>query len=237
MGQKVNPIGLRLGVNKTWKSKWYVDPREYAETLHEDLELRKVLLSCPEVQGAEISDVEIVRKPQRVSLTISTSRPGIIIGSKGANVEKLGARLQAITDKKVQIKIKEIKKPDADAQLIAANIARQLSGRISHRRAMKMAITKAMQAGAQGIKIKVSGRLGGKEIAGSEWLRDGRIPLHTLRSDIDYGFAQAETTFGIIGVKVWVYNGEILEKSKKDDAGLLVKKSPRERLESTETRS
>ncbi len=237
MGQKVNPIGLRLGVNKTWKSKWYVDPREYADTLHEDLKLRKVLLNCPEVQGAEIADVEIVRKPQRISLTISTSRPGIIIGSKGSNVEKLGARLQALTDKKVQIKIKEIKKPEADAQLIAANVARQLTNRGSHRRALKMAISKAMQAGAQGVKIKVSGRLGGKEIAGSEWSKDGRVPLHTLRSDIDYGFAPANTSFGTIGVKVWVYNGEILDKSKKDDAGLLVRKSARERLESVATRS
>ena len=237
MGQKVNPIGLRLGVNKTWKSKWYVDPREYADTLHEDLKLRKVLLNCPEVQGAEIADVEIVRKPQRISLTISTSRPGIIIGSKGSNVEKLGARLQALTDKKVQIKIKEIKKPEADAQLIAANVARQLTNRGSHRRALKMAISKAMQAGAQGVKIKVSGRLGGKEIAGSEWSKDGRVPLHTLRSDIDYGFAPANTSFGTIGVKVWVYNGEILDKSKKDDAGLLVRKTARERLESVETRS
>lgn len=237
MGQKVNPIGLRLGVNKTWKSKWYVDPKDYAATLHEDLKLREVLMSCPEVQGAEISDVEIVRKPQRVSLTISTSRPGIIIGSKGANVEKLGARLQKLTDKKIQIKIKEIKKPEADAQLIALNIARQLANRVSHRRALKMAISKAMNAGAQGIKIKVSGRLGGKEIAGSEWLKEGRIPLHTLRSDIDYGFARSETAFGVIGVKVWVYNGEILDKSKKDDAGLLVRKSVRERAEGVEARS
>jgi small subunit ribosomal protein S3 len=170
-------------------------------------------------------------------LTIATSRPGIIIGSKGANVEKLGARLQGLTDKKIQIKIKEIKKPDADAQLIAANVAKQLVNRGSHRRALKTAISKAMQAGAQGVKIKVSGRLGGKEIAGSEWLKDGRIPLHTLRSDIDYGFAQANTTFGVIGVKVWVFNGEILDKSKKDDAGLLVRKSPKERLEGVEARS
>ncbi len=194
-------------------------------------------MTCPEVQGAEISDVEIVRKPQRVSLTISTSRPGIIIGSKGANVEKLGARLQGLTDKKVQIKIKEIKKPEADAQLIALNVARQLMNRGSHRRALKMAISKAMQGGAQGVKIKVSGRLGGREIAGTEWLKDGRIPLHTLRSDIDYGFAQAKTSFGAIGVKVWVYNGEILDKSKKDDAGLLVRKSARDRADGVEARS
>lgn len=237
MGQKVNPTGLRLGINKTWKSKWYVDPREYAATLHEDLKLRKVLMTCPEVQGSEISDVEIVRKPQRISLTISTSRPGIIIGSKGANVEKLGARLQGLTDKKIQIKIKEIKKPEMDAQLVASTIARQLISRTSHRRALKMAISKAMQAGAQGVKIRVSGRLGGKEIAGSEWMKDGRIPLHTLRSDIDYGFAPANTTFGVIGVKVWIYKGEILDKSRKDDAGLLVKKSARERLDGIEGRS
>ena len=237
MGQKVNPIGLRLGVNKTWKSKWYVDPREYSATLHEDLKIKKALFDSPEVQGAEISDVEIVRKPQRISLTIATSRPGIIIGAKGSNVEKLGTRLQSITDKKVQIKIKQIDKPDMDAQIVAQNVARQLTNRGSHRRALKMAISKAMQAGAQGIKIKVSGRLGGKEIAGSEWLKDGRIPLHTLRSDIDYGFAQANTTFGVIGVKVWVYNGEILSKSKKDDAGLLVRKSAREKAASAGNRS
>lgn len=237
MGQKVNPIGLRLGVNKTWKSKWYVDPREYADTLHEDLKLRQVLMECPEVQGADIADIEIVRKPQRISLTISTSRPGIIIGSKGANVEKLGTRLQSLTDKKIQIKIKEIKNPDTSAQLIANNVARQLVMRINHRRALKMAISKAMQAGVQGVKIRVKGRLGGRDIAGTEWLKDGRIPLHTLRSDIDYGFAEANTTFGKIGVKVWVFNGEILDKSKKDDAGLLVKKSPHERLDDVESRS
>lgn len=224
MGQKVNPIGLRLGVNKTWKSKWYVDPREYADTLHEDLKLRKALLECPEVQGAEISDVEIIRKPQRVTIVITTSRPGIIIGSKGANVEKLGERLQKLSNQKVQIKIKEIKKPEADAQLIAMNVARQLAGRGSFRRAMKMAVSKAMQSGAQGVKIRLSGRIGGAEIARSEWMKEGRVPLHTLRSDIDYGFTTAHTTFGAIGVKVWVFNGEIYDRQVKDDAGGLVRR-------------
>ncbi|MCF7940941.1 MAG: 30S ribosomal protein S3 [Spirochaetia bacterium] len=225
MGQKVNPIGLRLGVNKTWKSKWYVDPKNYADTLHEDLRIRKALESCPETKGADISDVEIIRKPQRITIVIKTSRPGIIIGSKGSNVELLGKRLQGLADKKVQIKIKEVKRPEADAQLIALNVAKQLKMRGSFRRAMKMAVSNAMRAGVQGVKIKVSGRLGGAEMARTEWNKDGRVPLHTLRSDIDYGFAEANTTFGLIGVKVWVFNGEIYDKAQKEDAGLLVKKT------------
>ena len=225
MGQKVNPIGLRIGVNKTWKSKWYVDPKEYAETLHEDLKLRKALLACPEVQGAEISDIEISRKPQRVTVLISTSRPGVIIGTKGANIEKIGAYLQKFSTKKVQVKIKSLERGEKDAQLIAQNVAKQLAARVAYKRAMKTAISKAMAAGAQGIKIRLSGRLGGAEIARSEWMKEGRVPLHTLRSDIDYGFVSANTSFGAIGVKVWVYNGEIYDKVKKDDAGLLVKKA------------
>lgn len=225
MGQKVNPTGLRLGVNKTWTSKWYVDPKEYADTLHEDLRIRKALETCPETNGADISDVEIIRKPQRITVVIKTSRPGIIIGSKGSNVEKLGQRLQNMANKKVQIKIKEVKRPEADAQLIALNVAKQLKMRGSFRRAMKMAVSNAMRAGVQGVKIKVSGRLGGAEMSRTEWHKDGRVPLHTLRSDIDYGFAEANTTFGVIGVKVWVFNGEIYDKAQKEDAGLLVKKS------------
>ena len=223
MGQKVNPIGLRVGVNKTWKSKWYVDPKEYANALHEDLILRKALLKCPEVQGADISDVEISRKPQRVTILISTSRPGVIIGTKGATIEKLCAELQKFTENKVQIKIKTIEHGEKDAQLIAQAVAKQITGRIAYKRAMKAAITKATAAGVQGIKIRCSGRLGGAEIARSEWMKEGRIPLHTLRSDIDYGFAVANTSFGAIGVKVWVFNGEIYDRVKKDDAGLLVK--------------
>jgi small subunit ribosomal protein S3 len=225
MGQKVNPIGLRLGINKTWKSKWYVDPKDYADTLHEDLRLRKALETCPETKGADIADIEIIRKPQRITIVIKTSRPGIIIGAKGANVEKLGGRLQKLADKKIQIKIKEIKRPEADAQLIALNVARQLTMRGSFRRSLKMAVSSAMRAGVQGVKIKISGRLGGAEMARTEWHKEGRVPLHTLRSDIDYGFTEANTTFGAIGVKVWIYNGEIYDRAKKDDAGLLVRQT------------
>ncbi len=228
MGQKVNPIGLRLGINKTWKSKWYVDPRDYADTLHEDLVLRKALLACPEVQNADISDVEIIRKPQRVTLVIATARPGVIIGAKGANVEKLAEKMQKLTDKKVQIKIKEIKKPEIDAQIIAQNVARQLENRGAFRRIMKNSISRAMAGGAQGIKIKISGRLGGADIARSEWMKEGRVPLHTLRSDIDYGFKTANTSYGSIGVKVWVFNGEIYAhgSSEEEAAGGVVRKRP-----------
>jgi ribosomal protein S3, bacterial type len=217
MGQKVNPIGLRLGINKTWKSKWYVDPREYADTLHEDLKLRKALLACPEVAGAEIADVEIIRKPQRITMVIATARPGIIIGSKGANVEKLAEKMQKYTSTKLQIRIKEIKKAECDAQLIAQNIAKQLENRGVFRRVMKNAISRAMAGGCQGIKIKCSGRLGGAEIARTEWLKEGRVPLHTLRSDIDYGFKDANTSYGAIGVKVWVFNGEIYDHQNLDE--------------------
>ncbi|MEW5816797.1 MAG: 30S ribosomal protein S3, partial [Spirochaetota bacterium] len=191
MGQKVNPIGLRLGVNKTWKSHWFVDPREYANTLHEDLMLRKELYAGPETKGAEIADVEIIRHPQRITIVIHTSRPGIIIGAKGANIEKVGSRLQKLAGKKIQIKIKEIKKPEINAQLIAENIARQLKARGSFRRAIKMAVSNAVKAGAQGIKVRVAGRLGGAEMARESQYKEGRIPLHTLRANIDYGFAIA----------------------------------------------
>jgi len=217
MGQKVNPIGLRLGINKTWKSKWYVDPKEYADTLHEDLKLRKALLACPEVAGAEIADVEIIRKPQRITMVVATARPGIIIGSKGANVEKLAEKMQKLTATKLQIRIKEIKKSECDAQLIAQNIAKQLENRGVFRRVMKNAISRAMAGGVQGIKVKCSGRLGGAQIARTEWLKEGRVPLHTLRSDIDYGFKDANTSYGVIGIKVWVFNGEIYEHQNLDE--------------------
>ncbi|MBN2049458.1 MAG: 30S ribosomal protein S3 [Spirochaetales bacterium] len=224
MGQKVNPIGMRVGINKTWKSKWYVDPREYADTLHEDLALRAELERCPETKGAEIADVEIIRHPQRVTIVIHTSRPGIIIGSKGANIEKIGQRLQKIAGKKIQIKIKEIKQAEVNAQLIALNVARQLKSRSSFRRTLKMAVAGAVKAGVQGIKIKISGRLGGAEMCRSEKSMDGRVPLHTLRANIEYGFAEADTTFGVIGVKVWIFNGEVYGKDRKEDAGHVVKK-------------
>lgn len=225
MGQKVNPIGLRLGVNKTWKSKWYVDPREYADTLHEDLILRKELEKCPETKGAEISEVEIIRQPQRITVVIETSKPGVLIGAKGATIEKIGERLQKVAGKKIQLKIKELKKPEVNAQLIALNVARQLKSKSSFRKVLKQCVSGAMRGGAQGIKIRIAGRLAGAEMARVQQHKEGRIPLHTFRADIDYGFAEANTTFGLIGVKVWVFNGEILKKDMKEDAGqLLVKK-------------
>jgi len=225
MGQKVHPYGLRLGINKTWKSRWYVDPRDYAKTLHEDLKLRKALFELPETKGADIADLEIIRQPQRVTVIINTARPGVIIGTKGATIEKIGEQLQKLIDKKVAIKIKEIKKPDTDAQIVALNVARQLKNRGSFRKALKQSITNAMKNGAQGIKIKISGRLGGAEMARTMEMKEGRVPLQTLRADLDYGFAEAFTTYGAIGVKVWVFNGEIFERNTKDDAGVLVKKS------------
>ncbi|KGE70684.1 30S ribosomal protein S3 [Spirochaeta lutea] len=224
MGQKVNPIGLRLGINQTWRSKWYVDPREYADTLHEDLKIRRLLKKIPESKNAEISDVELIRHPQRVTLVIHTSRPGVLIGTKGATIEKIGSILQKEIDKKIQIKIKEIKKPEVDAQIIALNVARQLKSRASFRRTLKMSVGNAMRHGAQGVKILIAGRLGGAEMSRSESQMAGRVPLHTLRANIDYGFAEAETTFGVIGVKVWVFKGEVLKKETKEDAGEVVRK-------------
>lgn len=227
MGQKVNPYGLRLGINKGWKSKWYVDPREYADTLHEDLRLRRILDKLPETRNAEIADVEIIRHPQRITLMIQTSRPGVIIGTKGSNIEKIGGALQKAAGKKIQIKIKEVKRPETNAQIVALNVARQLRTRSSFRRTLKMAISGAVKAGVPGIKIRIAGRLGGAEMSRVETQKSGRIPLHTLRADIDYGFAEANTTFGSIGVKVWIFNGEVLRKDTKEDAGLLVRKDRR----------
>jgi small subunit ribosomal protein S3 len=224
MGNKVNPIGLRIGINKTWASRWFVDPREYAKTLHEDLALRKKIKELPETKGAEIAEVEIIRHPQRVTLVIHTARPGVIIGVKGANIEKIGSDLQKIVAKKVQIKIKEIKKTENNAQLVAENVARQLLARGSFRKAMKSAISNGLKAGAQGVKIRCSGRLGGAEMSRTEEYKDGRVPLHTLRADIDYGFAEAHTTFGKIGVKVWVFQGIMYRSEQNEDAGVLVKK-------------
>ena len=224
MGQKVNPIGLRLGINKTWKSKWYVDPREYADTLHEDLRLRKLLKSCPETRGAEISNIEIIRQPQRITVVIESSRPGILIGTKGATIEKIGERLQKEAGKKIQLKIKELKKPEVNAQLIADNVARQLKSKSSFRRALKQAVNNAMKGGVQGIKIRIAGRLGGAEMARVQQYKEGRIPLHTFRANIDYGFSESNTTFGVIGVKVWVFHGEVYKRDIKEDAGVLVRK-------------
>lgn len=228
MGQKVSPIGLRIGINKDWSSRWYVEPREYAKTLHEDLAIRRRLLELPETKGADISEIEIIRHPQRITIVIHSARPGVLIGTKGANIDKIGAEIQKMTQKKLQIKIKEIKKVDTNAQIVAQNIARQLEGRQSFRRAMKMAIQNAIKAGAQGCKVRLSGRLGGADMSRTEELKEGRIPLHTLRADIDYGFAEANTTFGKIGVKVWIYQGMVYAQDKNEDAGQLARKARRD---------
>ncbi|MDD9988563.1 MAG: 30S ribosomal protein S3 [Spirochaetaceae bacterium] len=224
MGQKVNPTGLRMGINQSWRSKWYVDPREYAATLHEDLSLRKTIDTAPETRGADIAQVEIIRHPQRIALIIHTGRPGVVIGAKGQNIERLGSKLQRQVGKKIQIKIKEIQRPETNAQLIAMNIARQLRGRASFRRVMKMAINNAMRVGVQGIKIRAGGRLNGAEMSRVQQYKEGRIPLHTFRADIEYGFSVAITTVGTLGIKVWVFHGEVFGRDKKDDAGLLLKR-------------
>jgi small subunit ribosomal protein S3 len=224
VGQKVNPIGLRLGINRTWASRWYVDPREYAETLHEDLRLRAAIQKLPDCKGAEIAEVEIIRHPQRVTIVIHTARPGVIIGVKGANIEKIGNALQKIATRKVQIKIKEIKKTDTNAQLVAQNVARQLEARGSFRKAMKQAVSNAMKGGALGCKVRISGRLGGADMSRTEEHKEGRTPLHTLRADIDYGTHEALTTFGKIGVKVWIFQGMMYGHEPNEDAGVLVKK-------------
>jgi small subunit ribosomal protein S3 len=224
MGQKVNPIGLRLGINKDWKSRWYVDPRDYAKTLHEDFAIRRRIHELPETRGSDISEIEIVRHPQRVTIVIHTARPGVLIGVKGANIEQIGLQIQKVASKKVNIKIKEIKKTDTNAQVVAQNVARQLENRGSFRKAIKMAVLNAMKGGAQGCKVRVSGRLGGADMSRTEEHKDGRVPLHTLRADIDYGFAESQTTFGKIGVKVWIYQGMVYKSEKNEDAGMLVRK-------------
>jgi small subunit ribosomal protein S3 len=235
MGQKVNPIGLRVGINRTWASRWYVDPKEYADTLHEDLKLRKLIMEMPDTKGADIAELEIIRHPQRITITIHTARPGVIIGVKGANIDKITNELKkhvSDANKKVQIKIKEVRNADNNAQIIAQNVARQLLARSSFRRTMKQAIGNAIKKGnAQGVKIRLSGRLGGAEMSRTEEAKEGRIPLHTLRADIEYGFSEAHTTFGSIGVKVWVYNGMKYGKEQKEDAGALLRKR-RDRLPS-----
>ena len=234
MGQKVNPIGLRLGINKTWQSRWYADPREYADLLHEDLKIRKLVSELPECKNADIAEVEIVRHPQRITIVIHTARPGVIIGVKGATIENISSEIQKSLTKKVQIKIKEIKRAEVKASLIAQNIARQLAGRGSFRKCLKQASSGAMKAGAQGIKIRLSGRLGGAEMTRSEEHKEGRVPLHTLRADIDYGFVESLTTFGKIGVKVWVFNGMNYGRDLNDDAGQLLKKR-RERTDKADS--
>ncbi len=210
MGQKVNPIGLRLGVNRTWDSRWYANTGEYGRLLHEDLKMRKMLRT--RLAGAGISRIVIERPHRKCRVTIYTAKPGVVIGKKGADIEKLRKDLAAMTkNADVFLNLVEVRKPETDSMLVAEGVAQQLERRVAFRRAMKRAMQSSMRLGAQGIRINVSGRLGGAEIARMEWYREGRVPLHTLRADVDYGFAEAHTAYGRIGVKVWIFKGEILE--------------------------
>ncbi len=207
MSRKVHPIGFRLGVIKDWKSKWFAE-RNYTEQLHQDLELRKQI--AKELENAGVADVEIERSANRIEVTIYTAKPGIVIGKRGANVDNLKTRIEKTTGKKVKLNIQEIHQPELNAYLVAENIAEQISKRVSYKRAMKQATQRAIRLGAQGIKVKCSGRLGGAEMRRAVWEREGRVPLHTLRADIDYALVHAHTTFGRIGVKVWIYKGDVL---------------------------
>jgi small subunit ribosomal protein S3 len=212
LGQKVNPIGLRLGIFKTWESRWF-GGKNYAEYILEDHRLRKFVKE--KLYHAGVSRIEIERSSKRVRLRIYTSRPGIVIGKKGSEISQLKNQVEKITDREVIIDIQEVRKPEIDAQLVAENVALQIERRVAFRRAMKRGVSSAMRFGALGVKIICSGRLGGAEMARTEWYREGRVPLHTLRADIDYGFTEARTTYGVIGVKVFIFKGEIL---KKDEA-------------------
>jgi small subunit ribosomal protein S3 len=206
MGQKTHPVGYRLGYTRTWSSRWYAG-KEFAKLLHEDIQIRKVVKA--RLQHAGVSKVDIERSGDQTRVIIHTARPGIIIGRKGAEVDKLKASLEKEYGKQVYITVKEIKKPELDAQLVSENIATQLEKRVAFRRAMKRSVAAALRLGAQGIRINCAGRLGGAEIARTEWYREGRVPLHTLRADIDFGFAEARTTMGQIGIKTWIYKGEV----------------------------
>ena len=207
MGQKVHPIGFRLGVIKTWDSKWYAEA-DYAKFLHEDIAIRKYLKK--RLYSSGVSKIEIERAANKTKINIHTARPGLIIGKKGSEVETIKKELSSLTSKEIFINIHEVRKPELDAQLVAENVALQLERRIAFRRAMKKSVTSALKFGAKGIRITCSGRLGGAEMSRTEWYREGRVPLHTLRADIDYGFAEAMTTYGLIGIKVLIFKGEIL---------------------------
>ena len=216
MGQKVSPVGLRIGIIRDWESKWYAG-KDYADLLHEDIRIREYIYR--RLKDAAVSTIEIERAANRVNITIHTAKPGMVIGKGGAEVEALRQELVKMTGKKVHINISEIKVPELDARLVAENIAQQLERRISFRRAMKQAIQRTLRAGAKGVRTQVSGRLGGADIARTEGYTEGTVPLHTLRADIDYGFAEAHTTYGRIGVKVWIYRGEVLPKKKEEAEG------------------
>jgi len=212
VGQKVHPKGFRIGIIRDWDSNWYAD-RDYSDLLHEDYKIRKMIKERFYVAG--VSKVEIQRTGNRVRITIHTAKPGIVIGRGGTEVEKLKQDLTKLTEKNININIQEIKKPELDAQIVAENVAQQMEKRISFRRAMKQSVSRTMRSGGIGMKIALSGRLGGAEIARTEWYAEGKVPLHTLRADIDYGFAEANTTYGKIGIKVWINRGEISPEAKK----------------------
>lgn len=215
MGQKVHPIGIRLGITKEWGSKWFADSKSFPEYVEQDYRVREFLTD--KLKDASVSRIQIERPAKRANITIHTARPGIVIGKKGEDIEKLRTEVAQMLDmvlQDVRINIAEIRKPELDAQLVAEGIAQQLVRRVQFRRAMRRAVTNTMRIGAGGIKVKVSGRLNGAEIARSEWYREGRVPLHTLRADIDYGLAEARTTYGVIGVKVWVFRGEVFDSAE-----------------------
>ena len=219
MGQKVNPIGIRLGVSRDWTSKWYADSKQFPEYVHTDFKVREFLKE--KLKEASVSKIQIERPARKANITIHTARPGIVIGKKGEDIEKLRMEVSQMIGMPIQdvrINIAEVRKPELDAQLVAEGIAQQLERRVMFRRAMKRAVTNTMRVGAEGIKVKVGGRLNGAEIARSEWYREGRVPLHTLRADIDYGVAEAHTTYGVIGVKVWIFKGEVFDKPEAEAA-------------------
>ena len=218
MGQKVNPIGIRLKINRTWDSVWFAKKKNYGTYLIEDFKIRKYINKT--IKNSGVSKILIERPSKKCVVTIYTSRPGFVIGKKGSDIEKIKLNISKITNDEVSVNIKEIRKPELDSYLVAENISQQLEKRVAYRKAMKRAMSSALRLGAKGIKVTVSGRLGGNEIARTEWLREGSIPLHTLRADVDYAEAEASTTYGIIGVKVWIYKGELMakdvEKEKKE---------------------
>jgi small subunit ribosomal protein S3 len=216
MGQKVHPTGIRLGITKDWTSKWYADSKDFGNFLHNDLKVREYLQK--KLAQASISRIQIERPARNARITIHTARPGLIIGKKGEDIERLRREVSDMMGIPVHINIEEVRKPELDATLVAQGIAQQLEKRIMFRRAMKRAVTNSMRLGAQGVKINVAGRLNGAEIARTEWYREGRVPLHTLRADIDYGFAEANTTYGVIGVKVWIFKGEVFERGEASAA-------------------
>lgn len=224
MGQKVHPTGIRLGIIKDWTSTWYASSRDYSKFLYTDLKIREYLRK--ELDSASVSRIQIERPANNAKVIIHTARPGIVIGKKGEDIERLRIAISAMIGVPVQVSVEDIRKPELDAVLVAQNIASQIERRIMYRRAMKRAVTNTMRLGAEGIKVNIAGRLNGVEIARSEWYREGRVPLHTLRADIDYGFAEAGTTYGVIGVKVWIFKGEVLDYSSAETESGAQNKNP-----------